>query len=45
MYQGIRIHKKGFQAIANVSRDENDVVADHKIILRGGQNILVIECP
>ena len=34
MYQGIRVHKKGFQARANILRDENgDVVADPKSIL------------
>ena len=34
MYQGIRVHKKGFQARENILRYENgDVVADPKNIL------------
>ena len=35
MYQGIRVHKKGIQARANIWKDENgDVVADNKSILK-----------
>ena len=33
-YQGIRVHKKGYQARADILRDENgDVVVDPKSIL------------
>ena len=34
IYQGIRVHKEGFQTRANILKDENgDVVADPKSIL------------